>query len=125
MENDNNNAMLVPVGGPKQKDIIHEMNTDQKNVQRDLELEMENLTFMEEQAAVNKAPDVAPVKDSPKTPPKSNSTGDKSSKSMETPTSPKGQLKTTHFRLKHTRTPVSKQNYGYIECTYLAKSWVS
>ena len=46
MTTDDNNALLVPVGGPKQRDITKELDQEMGLDNRDLEVEMDNLTLL-------------------------------------------------------------------------------
>ena len=50
MATDYNNATLVPIDGPKQLDVTKELDWETGLDNRDPEVEMDNLNFLEEQA---------------------------------------------------------------------------
>ena len=49
MQPDTGNADLVLIDGPKQPDLVKEMTSEEGVTDRDLELEMENFTFLHDQ----------------------------------------------------------------------------
>ena len=131
------NAELVRIGGPKQVDITKELDQDHGIVNRDLELEMENLSFLGNEKHVTTDKDatlqeaIVPKQNNDGLQPTTNMQSDVSITTNKdttsttgttgrsaivgitpsTPTSAKGNLKTTRHILK-CNYPSFPQNYG-------------
>ena len=66
MATDYDNAALVPIDGPKQWDITKELDHEMGLDNRDLEVKMDNLNFLEEQVKNQPKPKTPTPKPKPK-----------------------------------------------------------
>ena len=112
---DNENDALLPVDTPKQVDFVNEMNAE-LGINRDLELEMENLSFLEKQRdtttvqknTINKnpKPKCRAGKGSLKV---VTDNSNKNNEQAKTPGSPRGEFTMTKHRIWQSYGPSNRQ----------------
>ena len=118
------NEAVLPVDTPKQKDFANEMDADW-GINLDLELEMENLSFLEKQVqAVNKDKTNKDPKPRCRTHGEylkvvTDNSNNSSNKPAQTPGSPKGQFTTTKHGIRRSYGPSNRQQYRCKICNTL------